>query len=86
MQGWVVPPPKKPEKGKEKLREEREEKVRWLIMHGFLRSERYFCINDAIESAAPVYPRITPPLFAFRYNTSPLTGAASHFFAVQFFV
>jgi len=28
MQGWGVPPPKKPEKGKEELRKEREEKVR----------------------------------------------------------
>jgi protein-L-isoaspartate(D-aspartate) O-methyltransferase len=40
MEGWVVPPPKKPEKSREELRTEREEKVRWLVRHGFLRSKR----------------------------------------------
>ena len=39
-QGWIVPPPKEPAKGKEAFRKEREEKVKWLIRHGFLRSER----------------------------------------------
>jgi protein-L-isoaspartate(D-aspartate) O-methyltransferase len=40
MQGWVVPPPKKPIKTREVLRKEREEKVRHLIRQGYLRSER----------------------------------------------
>ncbi len=38
MQGWVVPPPKKPEKSREEFRKEREEKVEWLIGHGYLKS------------------------------------------------
>jgi protein-L-isoaspartate(D-aspartate) O-methyltransferase len=38
--GWVIPPPKAPTKTKEQLNKEREEKVRWLIRHGNLRSER----------------------------------------------
>ena len=40
MQGWIVPPPKDPTKTKEKLKKERERKVRSLIRHGYLRSER----------------------------------------------
>ncbi|KPV65391.1 MAG: Protein-L-isoaspartate O-methyltransferase [Candidatus Bathyarchaeota archaeon BA1] len=40
MLGWVVPPPRKPIKSKEELLREREEKVRWLIEQGFLRSRR----------------------------------------------
>jgi hypothetical protein len=37
MQGWVISPRKKPEKSKEELRKERDEKVRRLIGHGYLR-------------------------------------------------
>jgi protein-L-isoaspartate(D-aspartate) O-methyltransferase len=40
MQGWIVPPPKEPEKTAEEFREERERKVEWLVRHGYLRSER----------------------------------------------
>jgi protein-L-isoaspartate(D-aspartate) O-methyltransferase len=40
MQGWIVPPPKEPEKTAEEFREERERKVGWLLRHGYLRSER----------------------------------------------
>jgi len=40
MPGWIVPPPKKPEKTPEEFREERERKVGWLVRHGYLRSER----------------------------------------------
>jgi protein-L-isoaspartate(D-aspartate) O-methyltransferase len=40
MQGWKVPPPKEPTKSKQKLKRERERKVRSLIKHGYLRSER----------------------------------------------
>ena len=45
MRGWIVPPPREPTKSKEQFRKEREKKVRWLIRHGYLRSER---IRDAI--------------------------------------
>jgi protein-L-isoaspartate(D-aspartate) O-methyltransferase len=45
MEGWIVPPPKEPEKSREELRTEREKKVGWLIRHGYLRSER---IKDAM--------------------------------------
>jgi len=40
MLGWVVPPPKKPEKTRDELLRERREKVRWLVEQGFLRSQR----------------------------------------------
>jgi protein-L-isoaspartate(D-aspartate) O-methyltransferase len=40
MRGWIVPPPKDPEKTAEEFREEREGKVEWLLRHGYLRSER----------------------------------------------
>jgi protein-L-isoaspartate(D-aspartate) O-methyltransferase len=40
MRGWLVPPPKKPEKSKAQFEAERTAKVRWLAEHGFLESER----------------------------------------------
>ena len=40
MKGWIVPPPKHPSKGREEFRREREEKVTWLIRHGYLKAER----------------------------------------------
>jgi protein-L-isoaspartate(D-aspartate) O-methyltransferase len=40
MRGWLIPPPKEPVKSRERLEREREEKVRWLIRRGYLRSER----------------------------------------------
>lgn len=40
MTGWIIPPPKKPEKSPEEFRRERERKVDWLIRHGYLKSER----------------------------------------------
>lgn len=40
MPGWIIPPPKEPEKTAEEFREERERKVGWLARHGYLRSER----------------------------------------------
>lgn len=45
MRGWIVPPPKEPSKSREELKKEREEKVNWLIKHGYLRSEH---IRDAM--------------------------------------
>ena len=40
MYGWIVPPPKQPTKSRDDFRKEREEKVTWLLAHGYLRSER----------------------------------------------
>lgn len=40
MAGWFVPPPKEPTKSSQQLEKERKAKVRWLIRHGYLRSER----------------------------------------------
>jgi len=40
MLGWVIPPPKKPEKTREELLKERRQKVKWLSDQGFLRSSR----------------------------------------------
>jgi protein-L-isoaspartate(D-aspartate) O-methyltransferase len=40
MLGWVVPPPKRPEKTREELLRERREKVRWLFRRGLLKSPR----------------------------------------------
>lgn len=40
MDGWIIPPPKAPTKTKKELREERHNKVEWLIRRGYLRSER----------------------------------------------
>jgi len=40
MQGWILPPPQEPKKSKEKLKKEREKKVKWLIKQGYLKSER----------------------------------------------
>lgn len=45
MQGWIVPPPKESTKSRKEFKKERKEKVRWLIRHGYLRSER---IKDAM--------------------------------------
>ncbi|MFW9945089.1 MAG: protein-L-isoaspartate O-methyltransferase [Candidatus Sifarchaeia archaeon] len=39
MVGWIVPPPKTPEKTSNEFLEEREKKVRWLIQEGFMKSE-----------------------------------------------
>jgi len=39
MRGWIIPPPKKPSKSKDEFRGEREEKVKWLIRHGYIRSD-----------------------------------------------
>jgi protein-L-isoaspartate(D-aspartate) O-methyltransferase len=40
MPGWIMPPPREPVKDRAELQREREEKVHWLVRHGFLRSER----------------------------------------------
>ena len=45
MRGWIVPPAKEPLKSEEELKNEREQKVKWLLKHGYLRSRR---IKDAM--------------------------------------
>jgi len=39
MLGWAIPPPRKPVKTKRDFDREREEKVRWLMRRGFLKSK-----------------------------------------------
>lgn len=68
MKGWIIPPPREPTKGRNQLRREREKKVRWLIRHGYLRSER---IKDAMLKV----PReeFIPPLYRdYAYLEVPL--------------
>ncbi len=67
-QGWVIPPPKEPAKSREEFKNEREEKVKWLISRGFLKSER---IKDAMLKV----PRedFIPPLYRdYAYLEVPL--------------
>jgi protein-L-isoaspartate(D-aspartate) O-methyltransferase len=45
MRGWIIPPPTKPIKTKEEFKAERAAKVKWLIQHDFLKSDR---IKDAL--------------------------------------
>lgn len=45
MPGWIIPPPKEPEKSREEFCREREQKVKWLEENGYLRSGR---IRDAM--------------------------------------
>jgi len=63
-----VPPPKTPKKNKEELRKEREEKVRWLARHGFLRSGR---IKDAMLKV-PREDFILPSYRDYAYLEVPL--------------
>jgi len=75
MQGWEVPPPKKPKKSQEEFRKEREEKVEWLIRRGYLRSER-------IKNAMLKIPRedFIPSLYrdyAYLEVPLPLPGEAA---------
>ncbi len=68
MQGWIVPPPKEPAKTREEFTRERKEKVRWLIKHGYLRSNR-------IKNAMLKVPRedfIPPPYRDYAYLEVPL--------------
>jgi protein-L-isoaspartate(D-aspartate) O-methyltransferase len=39
MRGWIVPPPKESTKSREEFETERTAKVRWLVKHGYLKSE-----------------------------------------------
>ena len=71
-QGWIIPPPKAPTKTKEELKEEREEKVRWLIRHGYLRSERIkqAMLKVAREDFIPAFYRD----YAYQEVPFPLPG------------
>jgi protein-L-isoaspartate(D-aspartate) O-methyltransferase len=40
MQGWIIPPPREPTKTDAQFQQERAAKVRWLVRHGYLRSDR----------------------------------------------
>lgn len=67
-QGWIIPPPKEPSKSKEEFRKEREEKVSWLIRHGYLRSRR---IKQAMLKVAR--EEFIPPLYRdYAYLEVPL--------------
>lgn len=68
MPGWVVPPPKEPVKSSEEFKKEREEKVRWLIREGYLRSER---IKDAMLRV-PREDFIPSPYRDYAYREVPL--------------
>lgn len=66
--GWIIPPPKEPVKSRAELRKEREEKVKWLVSEGFLKSER-------IKQAMLKVPReeFIPPLYRdYAYLEVPL--------------
>jgi len=68
MQGWIIPPPKETTKNIEAFKREREEKVRWLLKHGYLKSER-------IKNALLKVPRenFIPPLYRdYAYLEVPL--------------
>ena len=49
MQGWIIPPPRRPKKTRSELRAEREAKVRWLARQGLLHSPR---IRQALLAVA----------------------------------
>lgn len=75
FRGWAIPPPKEPRKSREDFLKERQEKVRWLIKHGYLKSER---LKDAILKV----PRenFIPPLYrdyAYLEVPLPLPGEES---------
>jgi protein-L-isoaspartate(D-aspartate) O-methyltransferase len=40
MRGWILPPPREPTKSTEDFQKERTKKVKWLVKHGYLESER----------------------------------------------
>lgn len=68
MSGWIIPPPKEPTKSREEFLKERQEKVRWLIRHGFLKSQR-------IKEALLKVPRenFIPPFYRdYAYLEVPL--------------
>ena len=50
MIGWIIPPPKQPKKTKHSLLKEREKKIKWLRMKGYIRSK-------VIENAMKKIPR-----------------------------
>jgi len=68
MRGWIVPPPREPTKSSERFAAERAAKVRWLVRHGYLRSER-------IQQALLAVPRedfVPHPYRDYAYQEVPL--------------
>lgn len=68
QQGWIIPPPKYPEKSEKDFRKERKDKVRQLVNRGLLRSER-------IKAAMLKVPReaFIPTLYRdYAYKEVPL--------------
>jgi protein-L-isoaspartate(D-aspartate) O-methyltransferase len=72
FRGWILPPPKEPVKTSEEFTKEREEKVMWLIRHGFLRSEtiRKALLKVPREDFIPYFYRD----FAYEEVPLPLPG------------
>lgn len=75
MRGWIIPPPKEPAKSRDEFERERAEKVRWLVRHGYLRSER---IKAAVLTVRreEFCPRAYRD-YAYREVPLPLPGARS---------
>jgi protein-L-isoaspartate(D-aspartate) O-methyltransferase len=75
VDGWRIPPPREPTKGKAEFEQERREKVAWLIEEGLLSSER-------IKQALLKVPRedFIPPRYrdyAYLEVPLPLPGVSS---------
>ena len=72
MNGWIIPPPREPVKGKAELERERRLKVDWLVRHGYLRSEpiREAMLKVAREDFIPFLYRD----YAYQEVPLPLPG------------
>jgi len=68
MRGWIVPPPKRPTKGREEFRNEREKKAKWLTKHRYIRSR---LIKDAMLKV-PREDFIPPEYRDYAYREVPL--------------
>lgn len=72
MEGWIIPPPREPVKGREELTHERRLKVDWLMRRGYLRSEpiREAMLKVAREEFIPLLYRD----YAYEEVPLPLPG------------
>jgi len=72
MRGWIIPPPKEPEKSREEFEKERTAKIKELIRQGYLKSER---IKEALLKVPreDFIPR-TYRDYAYREVPLPLPG------------
>lgn len=66
MRGWIIPPSKAPTKSGEALSKEREEKARWLLAQGYLRSER---ITNALLWCVKKVSAVSPGRLSARCST-----------------